>query len=59
MKAEIADLTELADSNKENGDAATEHRKYLENRIDVTNQYLRWIVARREELLRKREEFAE
>ena len=40
MKAEIADLTALADSNKENGDAATEHRKYLENEIDVTNQYL-------------------
>ena len=37
MKAEIADLTNIADSNKENGDAATEHRKYLENRIDVTN----------------------
>jgi hypothetical protein len=59
MKAEIQDLTDLADSNKENGDAATEHRKYLEDRIDVTNQYLRWIIARREELIRKREEFSE
>jgi len=37
MHAEITDLTDLADSNKANGDAATEHRKYLENRIDVTN----------------------
>lgn len=56
MKAEIADLTSIADSNKENGDAATEHRKYLENELDVTNQNLRWIIARREELLRKRSE---
>ena len=37
MHAEISDLTAIADSNKENGDASTEHRKYLENRIDVTN----------------------
>jgi hypothetical protein len=40
MKAEIQALTDLADSNKAAGDAATEHRKYLEERIDVTNQYL-------------------
>jgi hypothetical protein len=40
MAAEIGDLTALADSNKAEGDAATEHRKYIENRIDVTNQYL-------------------
>ena len=59
MHAEISDLTAIADSNKENGDASTEHRKYLENRLDVTNQYLRWIVARREELIRKRNEFGE
>jgi hypothetical protein len=37
MTAEIADLTALADSNKAAGDAATEHRKYIEERIDVTN----------------------
>jgi len=37
MHAEISDLTGIADSNKAAGDAATEHRKYLENRIDVTN----------------------
>jgi hypothetical protein len=37
MKLEIGDLTALADSNKENGDAATEHRKYIENEINVTN----------------------
>jgi len=37
MHAEITDLTGIADSNKEAGDAATEHRKYLEERIDVTN----------------------
>ena len=30
MKSEISDLTFIADSNKEAGDAATEHRKYLE-----------------------------
>jgi hypothetical protein len=59
MAAEIGDLTALADSNKANGDAATEHRKYIENRIDVTNQYLQWIVARREELIRKRAELSE
>jgi len=56
MKAEIDDLTALADSNKENGDAATEHRKYLENELSVTNANLRWIVARRAELIRKRSE---
>jgi hypothetical protein len=37
MKAEIDDLTLIADSNKEAGDAATEHRKFIENEIDVTN----------------------
>jgi hypothetical protein len=37
MASEIGDLTAIADSNKENGDAATEHRKYIEERIDVTN----------------------
>jgi len=37
MHAEITELTNLADSNKANGDAATEHRKYIEERIDVTN----------------------
>jgi len=37
MHAEISDLTALADSNKANGDAATEHRKYIENEIDVTS----------------------
>jgi len=56
MTLEIGDLTALADSNKANGDAATEHRKYIENEIDVTNQYLQWIVARRQELIRKRSE---
>jgi len=30
MAAEIGDLTALADSNKANGDATTEHRKYIE-----------------------------
>jgi len=40
MNLEIGDLTSLADSNKANGDAATENRKYIENRIVVTNQYL-------------------
>ena len=30
MAAEIRDLTDLADSNKAAGDAATEHRKYIE-----------------------------
>lgn len=29
-------MTYIADTNKGNGDAATEHRKYLENEIDVT-----------------------
>jgi len=37
MAAEIGSLTELADSNKANGDAATEHRKYIEEQIDITN----------------------
>lgn len=40
MASEISDLTDLADSHKAAGDAATEHRKYIEERIDVTNQYL-------------------
>jgi len=59
MKAEIQDLTDICDTNKAAGDAATEHRKFIENRIDVTNQYLQWIVARRAELIRKRGELAE
>jgi hypothetical protein len=37
MHAEITDLTAICDTNKEAGDAATEHRKYIENEIDVTN----------------------
>jgi len=37
MHAEITDLTNLADSNKANGDAATELREHLENEIDITN----------------------
>jgi hypothetical protein len=52
-------LTDLANENKEVGDEATKHRKYLAERIDVTNQYLIWIRARRVELVRKRKELAE
>jgi hypothetical protein len=40
MKSEVDDLLDLANSNKAAGDAATENRKYIENRIEVTNQYL-------------------
>jgi hypothetical protein len=59
MRLEIGELTDLADENKATGDAATKHRKYLAERIDVTNQYLVWIRARRVELVRKRKELAE
>merc|ERR1712157_546869 len=59
MKAEIADLTSIADTNKAQGDAATEHRKYIESEIDVTNQNLQWVVARRAELIRIRGELQE
>jgi hypothetical protein len=37
MKLEIDELKDVADSNKEAGDAATKHRKYLAERIGVTN----------------------
>lgn len=49
-------MTYICDTNKDNGDASTEHRKFLENEIDVTVQYLNWIVKRREELTRKKSE---
>jgi len=59
MAAEIAELKDSADTNKEAGNAATQHRKFLENKIDVTNQYLKWVIARRKELIKKRKNLSE
>jgi len=42
--SEISDLQSIADSNKASGDAATGHRKYLENEIQETHEYLDWII---------------
>jgi hypothetical protein len=47
---EIADLNSIADVNKESGDAATAHRKYIEKEIADSRAYLQWIENRRVEI---------
>jgi hypothetical protein len=47
---EIADLNNIADVNKESGDAATAHRKYIEKEIADSRAYLQWIENRRVEI---------
>jgi len=47
---EIADLNHIADINKESGDAATAHRKYIEKEIADSRAYLQWIENRRVEI---------
>jgi hypothetical protein len=59
MHAEVTDLLDLADSNKAAADAATEHRKYLAEQIDITNQNLVWIIARRASIIARKAELAE
>jgi hypothetical protein len=50
---EIADLNHIADINKESGDAATAHRKYIEKEIADSRAYLQWIENRRVEIARR------
>jgi len=56
---QIADLTFIADANKAAGNEATDRRKWFENEIAVTQEYLVWINNRRKEIHRKRAELQE
>jgi hypothetical protein len=55
-EAEIEDLRQIAEANKESGNSATEHRKYLEGEIADTEAYLEWIANRRTEIHAREEE---
>jgi hypothetical protein len=54
--AEIEDLRQIAESNKESAEGATNHRKYLESEIAATEEYLAWIESRRAEIHAREEE---
>jgi len=54
--SEIEDLRQIAESNKQSGEDATNHRKYLENEIAETEAYLEWIATRRAEIHAREEE---
>jgi hypothetical protein len=55
-EAEIEDLRQIAEANQASGNAATEHRKYLESEIADTEAYLEWIENRRAEIHAREEE---
>lgn len=54
MKLEVDELKGLADQHKKIAQQETDNVKYLSNELSVTNANLRWIVARRAEIIRKR-----
>jgi len=54
--SEIEDLRQIAESNKQSGEDATNHRKYLENEITETEAHLEWIASRRAEIHAREEE---
>lgn len=54
--AEIEDLRQIAEANKDSANSATEHRKYLESEIADTEAYLAWIESRRAEIHAREEE---
>lgn len=54
--AEIEDLRQIAESNKDTAQSATSHRQYLESEIASTEEYLAWIESRRAEIHAREEE---
>jgi DNA repair exonuclease SbcCD ATPase subunit len=54
--AEIEDLRQIAESNKDTAQSATAHRQYLESEIASTEEYLAWIESRRAEIHAREEE---
>jgi hypothetical protein len=56
---QIAELTEIADQNKQVGDDSTAHRKKIESEIQITQENLVWINNRRIEINKKRDYFRE
>lgn len=59
LARQIADLTTIADQNKQVGDDSTAHRKHIEAEIQSTQEYLVWNNNRKAEIVRKRDEYRE